>query len=792
MTTANNICSKETALQSILDNVPSAIYVCDTETYDLLYMNATCERIARRPFLPETPEKCYSFLMGFSEPCPFCSMANLSTEKFREREFTCPLNNHNFVMRGKLLEWNGKLAHIEYISDETERISVREHLRELQAQNQQRYEHELHLRKELIKDSILYYQLNLTTGMVVEYETDYPNTPGLEPPFELTYSIFERLTSSISDPTMRANFQNTFSAEALLRRFNDGESSTALVYRRIVRGKGLRWLKGTAAIVHKPDTDEVMALIYIRDIDDRKKNQYAIDSALDKEIEWVALLDAESGMAQLVQLRDRSNGLKLYQPFNFTQQSSELMQLGVPEEDQPTFLTFFNSERLIAQLENHPFATCTYRYRTPEGILMRRAARAFYLDETRHDIVITHRDITDLYKEEQEQKHILEHAVAEANRANQAKGEFLSRMSHDIRTPMNAIMGLTSLAQRENNSPATMEYLHSIEMSGKFLMGLINDILDLSKIESGQLHLNPQPAPLDEFIRGINTIIRPLMEAKNITFTMDMTCGLTCVSTDILRFNQIFFNLLSNAAKFTPKGGHVAFTAEAIPGRDDKHGVRFRVIDDGVGMSTPFLEHVFEPFTQERSAAASVDEGTGLGLPIVKSLVDAMGGTVSVQSELGHGTEFIVDLYLEEAVPEAPTTPRDNTPLDTLVGKRVLLVDDNALNTKIAKKLLEAEGLQVDCAADGRAAVEAFAASGVDAYDVVLMDIRMPIMSGVEATRCIRALERPDATTVPIIAMTADALNEERDQAMSAGMTAYLIKPVDPTVLRQTIANLTT
>lgn len=385
-----------------------------------------------------------------------------------------------------------------------------------------------------------------------------------------------------------------------------------------------------------------------------------------------------------------------------------------------------------------------------------------------------------------EHKLLLEKALKKSEMANQAKTEFLSRMSHDIRTPMNAIIGMTKLAQNEDNSPNMKDYLDNIDSSSKFLLGLINDILDLSKIESGQIILNPEPCDIEDFENAVNNVIRPLMEAKNIEFIFEMQCGATCLVLDKLRFEQIFFNLLSNAVKFTPEGGKVEFIAEHLPPKDELYGARFIVRDNGVGMSDEFLNHLFEAFTQEKTYHISNNEGTGLGLPIVKSLVEAMTGNISVNSAIGKGTEFVIDLYFPE-VENPPHQINDIEMKGYLENSNILLVEDNELNILVAKKLLEKKKSIVTILENGEEAVNAFKVSAIGYYDAILMDVRMPIMDGIEATQVIRGMDRVDAKDIPIIAMTADAFSEERKKTLEAGMNAHLSKPIDPKVMYETI-----
>lgn len=404
------------------------------------------------------------------------------------------------------------------------------------------------------------------------------------------------------------------------------------------------------------------------------------------------------------------------------------------------------------------------------------------------DITVEEQRRKELYSEINRKNEELERVAKKAESAAQAKSEFLSRMSHDIRTPMNAVIGLTHLAQEEDNIQVIREYLHNIDTSSDFLLGLINDILDMSKIENGELTLKEDTYTKDEFVNSINTVIKPLMDNRDINFVFQMNAHIDCIRVDRLRYNQIFFNLLSNAAKFTPRGGIVEFLSESIPPKDDKVGIRFHVRDNGIGMSPEFLPHLYDPFSQERSEMGDKVKGTGLGLPIVKSLVDIMGGTISVKSELGKGTEFIVDLYmpLAEAEVEEHST---ETITENLMDARILLVEDNEINIYVAQLILEKAGCVVEIAKNGKEAVEVFDASEQNHFDAILMDVRMPIMNGIDATRAIRALDRPDAATIPIIAMTADAFEEEKKKTLEAGMNYHLSKPINPKTLYNILSN---
>lgn len=369
-----------------------------------------------------------------------------------------------------------------------------------------------------------------------------------------------------------------------------------------------------------------------------------------------------------------------------------------------------------------------------------------------------------------------------SKQATQAKTEFLSRMSHDIRTPMNAIIGLTHLAKEEKNLETIYEYLNHIDTTSDFLLGLINDILDLNKIESGQFVLNPEPYEFAEFDKEINTIVIPLMRKKNINFVYRVDCNISCIMIDKLRFNQIFFNLLSNAVKYTPEGGTVEFLAENIPGKDDLYGLRCIVRDSGIGMSKEFQNKMFIPFVQEENHINEKNAGTGLGLSIVKNLVESMNANMQVNSELGKGTEYILDFYVQMVDTVQKVEDKEEKQV-SLAGEEILLVEDNDLNILVAKQLLESQGYHVTVAKNGQEAVDRFLKSKENFFDAILMDVRMPIMNGIEATKVIRSMDRPDSQTVGIVAMTADAFTEEQKRTIAAGMNAHLSKPIVPETL---------
>lgn len=365
-------------------------------------------------------------------------------------------------------------------------------------------------------------------------------------------------------------------------------------------------------------------------------------------------------------------------------------------------------------------------------------------------------------------------------RMNDARNEFLSRMSHDMRTPLNAIIGLTGLAMEEKTVESMLSYVRDIDGASRYLLGLINDMLDFTRIENGQISFHEEPYSIEEFEHSIRTIIQPLMDAKNIAFTCKFYRGPEVLCVDKLRYNQIFFNLLSNAVKFTPPGGKVLLLSEELPiDYKGRYGRRFFVRDNGCGMSPQFLKVIYDPFTQEKNNVHINAQGTGLGMAIVKKLVDSMGGRIEVKSVLGKGTEFALDVYAYGGFAEHKEGSRIDEKTVDFTGMHILLAEDNALNIIVARKILEKRGCVLDLAINGQECVDLFLKMPQDYYQLILMDIRMPKMDGLRAAETIRGLARPDGATIPIIALSANTFEEDIQKSKDAGMNEHLCKPLD-------------
>ena len=367
--------------------------------------------------------------------------------------------------------------------------------------------------------------------------------------------------------------------------------------------------------------------------------------------------------------------------------------------------------------------------------------------------------------------------------ANKAKTKFLSSMSHDIRTPMNAILGMTTVAQHSLNDPVKVaDCLDKVSLTGSHLLTLINDILDISKIESGKFVLSPRPISLKKEIENLLNIEQPHAKAKGVQLVFHADeLPQEYLFADPLRLNQIWINILSNAVKYTPAGGRVDATLREIPLPDqpDKVQLLYQVADNGIGMSEEYLKTIFEPFTREKDARIDKIEGSGLGMAITKQMVELMGGTISVQSKQGVGSTFTVTLVLPVTDPPSHPEEPDAALPDTFAGMHLLVAEDNDLNWEVLHEMLGFVDVTAARACNGQECVRMLTDAPAGTYDMIFMDIQMPLLNGYEAAQFIREMRDPEKANIPIIAMTADAFAEDIQKAQDAGMNGHISKPID-------------
>ena len=469
---------------------------------------------------------------------------------------------------------------------------------------------------------------------------------------------------------------------------------------------------------------------------------------------------------------------------NFFELSRRNIEALIYPEDRDRFMAVFSRERVLKIIERDGHFTTKYRLML-NGIPTYVSMKATLLEnrnERRLIIGLTNID-AQMKREEEFRKHM-------ADARTRAKNDFLANMSHDIRTPMNAIVGYTNIAKSHWDEPEVVaDALDKIGSSSHFLLSLINDILDISKIESGKMQLSLAACDLRDIFRRIEDITALQAKNKSITITYSHdTVHHYKVMADDLRIEQVLINITGNAIKYTPEGKSVELIAEELGATEDKKiKYRFIVRDTGIGISKEYLPHIFESFTREEKTTVNRVQGTGLGLAITARVVEMMGGVISVKSRPGEGSEFTVELALEPSEPDDDTAEPDEVLQSVLNGKRVLLIEDNAINAEIATIILEQYGIVVDHAENGRIGADKAMTAEAGYYSAVLMDIQMPVMNGYEATRAIRSLPGEYYRTLPIIAMSANAYDEDIRASLDSGMNAHIAKPFQPDDLIKTL-----
>ncbi len=538
--------------------------------------------------------------------------------------------------------------------------------------------------------------------------------------------------------------------------------------------------------------------------EEAEKRQMELIHALSIDFNLVYFFDLDSGMG--MPLRINEDDIPTFE-FSHSRKVSMRQSLDryieefVYEEDREMMREASSQEMLKKELEKKDLYYVNYRV-ADEGRMKYYQMKVVRTgaDDGNRGIVIGFRSVDAETREEMKKKSLLEDALLQANKANKAKSVFLSNMSHDIRTPMNAIVGFTTLAlAHQDKKERVEEYLNKIKSSGDHLLNLINDVLDMSRIESGKMHLEEKPCCLPEVLQDLRNILQADISAKKLQLKIEtinvMDRDIYC---DKLRLNQVLLNLLSNAVKYTDEGGMVTVTLVEHPGAPaGSANYEFLIRDTGIGMSEDFVKHIFEPFERERNSTISGIQGTGLGMAITNNIVNMMNGSIKVSSEQGVGTEFSVSFTFrldpEAAKHHAATTEEKR---EKKKGSsrphsgRILLAEDIELNQEIAVTILEESGFSTEVAENGKIAVDMVRRSEPGYYQLVLMDIQMPEMNGYEATREIRRLEDKELASIPILAMSANAFEEDKQEAMKCGMNGHISKPIDVKTLLETLDSI--
>ena len=613
----------------------------------------------------------------------------------------------------------------------------------------------------------------------------------------------QAITSFIPKEEDRQEFFNLFCRDALIENYEMGNVQISKETESYFDDRSIRNVKVTARLLINPVTNHLECIIYGIDISEevRERQEYqrdmqqqlAIFHAFSKDYLNIFLVDARHDKAKILKLDGYvTSGLDKNQDIEYPYYAicQKYIKERVHPDDQEIMREAMRPERVREELKNNEEYVGSYKILV-DGEKHYFQYKYMRLGET-GQIMAGFQNIDAIIMKEREQQEVLAKALEAAEDSNRAKTTFLNSMSHDIRTPLNAIIGFTTLAESQADNPEMVKtYLSKIKMAGNHLLSLVNDVLDMSHIESGMVELEAVPLNLTELVNDLCTIVQTSIAAKQIELQTHINHIVhENVEADKLRLNQVLLNILGNAIKFTEAGGSISFDVTELPGKRAGYAqYEFRITDTGIGMSEEFKTHIFEAFSREQTSTISGIQGTGLGMSIAKNLIELMGGNIQVKSELGKGTEFTVSVELRYCDQIKEKTEKI-TDKQQFKGKKILLVEDNELNREIAVELLTQEGFIMDTAVDGLEAVEQLRNAVPGQYDLVLMDIQMPVMDGYEAARQIRQLDNLWAANLPIVAMTANAFEEDRKKALEAGMNEHVAKPVDVEKLLEILAGV--
>lgn len=915
--------NREKLFESIINDSVQMVQVSDLETLSMIYANNTAKK-----FFPLAGEDCigkpcYKYFMGFDEQCPFCPLREMSDKL--SHDTVVHNGGRSFAVKTTISELDGRKVFTEYARDITDDEKARE-----------QFETQIRMLVQSIPNALGIFHMDVTDDVCLSVGGDAAAIPKEFSKYTIDH-VIEDLEHFISDEKEKSDFISRFSRKALINAYHNGTAQFDHVVRASYDDNGARYARLAARLILNPSNDHIECVIYGIDIteeimqkyrhDANIKDQLDIFNALGKDYLNIFLIDPNAKTATILKLDGYVTGnidTSKRQDIPYCDTCRQYVTERVHPDDKEALLEAMKLKNVLRVLEEND--EYVYSYRIMENGETHYYQFKYIRYEGSRYIIAGFQNIDAIIANEKKQHEMLTAALAAAEKSSRAKTTFLNSISHDIRTPLNAIIGFTALAASHiDNTEAVKDYLSKIATSGNHLLSLINDVLDMSHIESGKITIEESPVHLSDLLNDLRMIVLPNVASKQLDLFIDTQNVMSeDVITDKLRLNQVLLNILSNAVKFTKPGGNIRFWIKEIEGAPEGYAdFEFHIKDTGIGISDEFKDHIFEAFTREQTTTISGIQGTGLGMSIAKSIVDMMGGTITVNSELGKGSEFIVKLRFKtcgnrtqtdiiipelkgmralvadddfntcasitkmldsvgmrsewtttgkEALlrtkfaierrdefgvyiidwmipdmngveitrrirrivgnsapiiiltaydwteieseareagvtafctkpifmselrgilskPYSPSAPAEaeEKPHEMFTGKKVLLVEDNELNAEIAAELLSDAGLEVDTAEDGEIAVKKMEEAAPDRYDLILMDVQMPKMNGYEATKRIRAMEDKTKANIPIIAMTANAFEEDRQNAINAGMNAHIAKPIDISLLFGTI-----
>ncbi len=663
--------------------------------------------------------------------------------------------------------------------------------------------HENPFKRALVSDAISVYEFNLSKNRLIgdPIQRLGERVIHLRNAFDLSedckYTDFlEAVTWDLSDEEKEKYLRN-MDMYYLMDSYITGKYEIWFDSNKTAYDGASFWTRNTVILTEDKLTGDVLGLAVVKNItsdykqEEDKLYQLEIINALTLEYSNVFMVNIMSSKIKVVRVKDKAGSF--YDDSFGEQYYDDAMDfyigVSVYEDDRDMMRMAFSRDNILKQLTGRESFYVNFRSNINNNLsyMKLQAVRIGDIRET-GNFLLGFMNVDDEIEHEMKQKKMLQEALSMAESASHAKTLFLSSMSHDIRTPMNAIIGFTSLAEKHVTEPQEMlSYLKKIRSSSNHLLSLINDVLDMSRIESGKMKITNAPSTLEKVITEVDDVMQSQIELKHFEYSLVRRGNLKKpIYCDILRLKQILINILGNAVKYTPDGGKIQFTVTEMPAvAEGCSSYQFRIKDNGIGMSKKFQQKLFNPFERDDNVASSKIQGTGLGLAITKSLVEKMDGAIFVKSEEGKGSEFLVcfdfNNATEEDLPVSPSDERneDLGNFEKFKGIRLLLVEDNELNRDIARELLKTVGFVLEEAPNGKIAIDMVRDNVPDYYQVILMDVMMPLMNGYDATKLIRKIEDHGKGDIPIIAMTANAFEEDKMQAKESGMDSFVSKPFE-------------
>lgn len=658
-------------------------------------------------------------------------------------------------------------------------------------------------KRAIVSDAILVFEFNLTKNLLMGNplqrfgERIVRLRHAFDLPEECSYDKFlDSVSWDLSD-SEKEKFMANMDASYLMDAFITGKYELWFdINKPNFEGESF-WTRNTVILTQEKDTGDILGLAVVKNItsnykrEEEKVYQLEIINALSIDYTNVFMVNLMTNRIRIVRMNDVAGAFysdELGEQY-YDDALEFYIDVSVYADDRDMMRMAFSRDNILRQLIKRETFYVNFRSNINNKLqyMKLKVVRIGDIKET-GNFLLAFMNVDDEIEHEMKQKKLLQDTLSMAESASHAKTMFLSNMSHDIRTPMNAIIGFTTLALNHISEQAMVKtYLDKIKSSSNHLLSLINDVLDMSRIESGKMKINKTVSTVEKIVGDVDTVMQSQIQMKHLEYSLIKRGNLTRpVMMDGLRLNQILINIVGNAVKYTPEYGKVQFMITEMPSiSDNTSSYQFRIKDNGIGMSKKFLEKIFTPFERDENKAIAKIQGTGLGLAITKSLVDIMEGSIFVKSEEGKGSEFLVCFDLENAkegelsVEEKKENVYESSVIDLFKDVRILLVEDNELNREIATELLKSVGFILDEAENGSQAVQMVNDSPAGYYKVILMDVMMPVMNGYESTKKIRSLEDKAKANVPIIAMTANAFEEDKNQAIECGMDKFVSKPFD-------------